>query len=320
MKFKSILCLLLCAVLLFTFSACSGASHDKKYIVVIFKSIGSDFWNNVESGVSSAATENNVTVKIQSPENEEDYIAQNYLINMAVEDGADAIVLSAIDYDKSAETVTKAARSGVKIVTIDSDVGSPLVDMFIGTDNVAAGKMAGQAAVNGFSDGEKIYIGLVNYNQGTDNGQRREEGFRQFVSTVKNAEITAAVNVDSNTESATAGAMEMLRENPKINVIVGFNEWTTLGVGNAIKQLGLSEKVRGIGFDTNVVSIGMLETGEMDALIVQNPFAIGYLGVQNAAALADGKKTESVMYTETTIITKENLFDEDSQKVLFHFQ
>lgn len=320
MKFKSILCLLLCAVLLFTFSACSGASHDKKYIVVIFKSIGSDFWNNVESGVSSAATENNVTVKIQSPENEEDYIAQNYLINMAVEDGADAIVLSAIDYDKSADTVTKAARSGVKIVTIDSDVGSPLVDMFIGTDNVAAGKMAGQAAVNGFSDGEKIYIGLVNYNQGTDNGQRREEGFRQFVSTVKNAEITAAVNVDSNTESATAGAMEMLRENPKINVIVGFNEWTTLGVGNAIKQLGLSEKVRGIGFDTNVVSIGMLETGEMDALIVQNPFAIGYLGVQNAAALADGKKTESVMYTETTIITKENLFDEDSQKVLFHFQ
>lgn len=320
MKFKSILCLLLCAVLLFTFSACSGASHDKKYIVVIFKSIGSDFWNNVESGVSSAATENNVTVKIQSPENEEDYIAQNYLINMAVEDGADAIVLSAIDYDKSADTVTKAARSGVKIVTIDSDVGSPLVDMFIGTDNVAAGKMAGQAAVNGFSDGEKIYIGLVNYNQGTDNGQRREKGFRQFVSTVKNAEITAAVNVDSNTESATAGAMEMLRENPKINVIVGFNEWTTLGVGNAIKQLGLSEKVRGIGFDTNVVSIGMLETGEMDALIVQNPFAIGYLGVQNAAALADGKKTESVMYTETTIITKENLFDEDSQKVLFHFQ
>ena len=320
MKFKSILCLLLCAVLLFTFSACSGASHDKKYIVVIFKSFGSDFWNNVESGVSSAATENNVTVKIQSPENEEDYIAQNYLINMAVEDGADAIVLSAIDYDKSADTVTKAARSGVKIVTIDSDVGSPLVDMFIGTDNVAAGKMAGQAAVNGFSDGEKIYIGLVNYNQGTDNGQRREEGFRQFVSTVKNAEITAAVNVDSNTESATAGAVEMLRENPKINVIVGFNEWTTLGVGNAIKQLGLSEKVRGIGFDTNVVSIGMLETGEMDALIVQNPFAIGYLGVQNAAALADGKKTESVMYTETTIITKENLFDEDSQKVLFHFQ
>ena len=64
----------------------------------------------------------------------------------------------------------------------------------------------------------------------------------------------------------------------------------------------------------------MLETGEMDALIVQNPFAIGYLGVKNAAALADGKKTESVMYTETTIITKENLFDEDSQKVLFHFQ
>ena len=64
----------------------------------------------------------------------------------------------------------------------------------------------------------------------------------------------------------------------------------------------------------------MIETGEMDALIVQNSFAIGYLGVKNAADLIDGKDTENEIITDTYTITKQNLFDEDSQKILFHFQ
>ena len=64
----------------------------------------------------------------------------------------------------------------------------------------------------------------------------------------------------------------------------------------------------------------MLETGEMDALIVQNPFAIGYLGVEKAAALISGEISQSDdIYTDVTTVTKENLFDDDIQKILFRF-
>ena len=56
----------------------------------------------------------------------------------------------------------------------------------------------------------------------------------------------------------------MLKKHPKINVIVTFNEWTTLGVGYAIQELGLKDNVRVVAFDSNVVSVGMLETGEVD--------------------------------------------------------
>ena len=90
-----------------------------------------------------------------------------------------------------------------------------------------------------------------------------------------NARIVGSITADSNSESATESAKKLLYENPEINVLVGFNEWMTLGVGNAIKELSLAGKVRGIGFDTNVISVEMIETGEMDALIVQNPFARG---------------------------------------------
>ena len=115
----------------------------------------------------------------------------------------------------------------------------------------------------------------------------------------------------------------MLKEHPEINVLVGFNELMTLGIGNAMKNLSLSGKISAIGFDTNVESVGMLETGEMSALIVQNPFAIGYLGVKNAADIVNGKLPSNERLDETTnviTVTKDNMFNDDVQKVMFHFQ
>ena len=320
MSFKKVISLILAFIM--TACLCSCTKTDsKKYIAVIAKAVNSDFWHNVNNGVFSAATEYNVTVTFEGPENEEDYESQNKLIEQAVKNGADAIVLSAIDYNNSVDTVNAAVREGVKVITIDSDVNSDAVSLFIGTDNIAAGKEAGKAAVDGFAADSEIIIGLVNYYANTDNSNQREKGFREYISTVSNARIATSITAESNEKSATAAAERLLRQNPRINVIVGFNEWMTLGVGNAVKNLGLSKKVRSVGFDSNLISVSMLETGEMDALIVQNPFAIGYLGVEKAAALISGESLPSgEIYTDVTRVTKENIFDNDIQKILFRFQ
>lgn len=320
MSFKKIISLVLSLAIAAGLCACTK-SNEKTYIAVIAKAINSDFWHNVKNGVYSAATEYNVTVTFEGPENEEDYIAQNAMIEAAVNNGADAIVLSAIDYNKSVDTVNAAVRAGVKVITIDSDLNSDMVSLFIGTDNIAAGRAAGKAATDGFAKEANIYIGLVNYNADTDNGNQREEGFKEYLRSVPNAQIIASVTAESNEESATAAAKRLLNQDSRINVIVGFNEWMTLGVGNAVKELELSEKVRAVGFDSNLTSVAMLETGEMDALIVQNPFAMGFLGVENAAALVSGASIpDGELYTAVTTVTKENLFDDDIQKILFRFK
>lgn len=321
MKRKSWLCLLLCAIFVLQLSACSSTSlQEKKQIAVIVKSENSEFWQTVKKGVDAAATEYNVSVTFEGPQNEEDYQAQNEMIEHAVERGVDAIVISAIDYNRCADAVTLAAQKGIKIVAIDSTVHASVVNMFVGTDNLAAGEMAATAAIQGFSPQDTISIGIINCNSSTENGQRREEGFKSYIQTIENAEIVSVVNVDSSVESATQGAINLLTNYPKINVLVGFNEFMTLGIGNAIEKLSLSDTIRAVGFDSNVTSIGMLESGEMDALIVQNPFSIGYLGIQHAVDLLEGNATEMTVYTQTSLITKENMFDEENQKLLFRFQ
>ena len=321
MKYK-ILSILICALFLCSLCGCGQTTSDRYTIAVIAKSTTSDFWQNVLRGVNAAATEYNISITFDGPASEEDYTAQNAMITAAVARGDDAIVLSAIDYDKSADAVNAAVAAGVAVIMIDSDVNSERTSAFIGTDNYEAGYLAGEAASELLADkhaGEKAKIGLVNYAPYSANGQEREAGFRAYIEEY-GGEIIDCINAESNTESATAGALSLLEAHPEINVIVGFNEWMTLGIGCAIRVLGLSDDVIAIGFDSNVVSIGMLETGEMDALMVQNPFAIGYLGVRSAAELLSGKDIDPQIITSTTVITKDNMFDEENQRILFKFR
>lgn len=318
MKYKKPLLFLMILSLIFT-GGCSK-QNKKHSIAVIVKATDSDFWQNVERGVNAAATEYNISLTYEGPKNEEDYLTQNEMINNAVQNGAEAIVLSAIDFYQSANAVAAAADAGVKIVVIDSGVNSKKINTFIGTDNYKAGQAAAAAAVESRGSTENMRIGIVNYDRNTDNGRRREAGFRDYIAGLPEVRVVETAYVDSNTTSAAAGAIALLHAHPEINVLVGFNEWMTLGIGSAVKQLGVADTVTAVGFDNNVVSVGMLETGEMDALIVQNPFAMGYLGVQSAAELIAGKSVSGNIETSLTTVTRSNMFDEDNQKILFKFE
>ena len=319
MKFKKIIAALLSSALLLSLCACGETDETK--IAVIVKSVDSDFWQNFKSGVESAATEYNVSVTFEGPENEENYAEQNKMISRAAENGADVIVLSAIDRTRCAPTVNAAVRSGVRVIAADSALDSPLISLFIGTDNPESGISAAKALEAQFSAGEKIKLGIVGCSEKTENILKREEGLREYFAGLDNAEVVAAAAADSNIESAESKAAGRLLKNPEINALIGLNEWTTLGVGAAIKKANAAGKIKTVGFDTNTVSVGMLETGEMGALIVQNPFAMGYLSVKTAAELKNGEQPGGeAIYTAVTTVSKENMYDPNIQKILFSFK
>lgn len=308
--------------LVFCFAGCTGSnlSSKSKTVAVITKGSDSDFWNDVKNGAFSAATEYNIDITFEGPDSEEDYESQNKMIENAVSKNVGAIVLSAIDYEKNAHAVQKAIDKGIKVITVDSDVDANGKELFIGTDNVSAGKKAAEQAIELCKNKKAVNIGIVNYGENTENGKQRLKGFTDYIEKVKNAKVVASVNVESNAESATLGAKQLIEENKGINVLIGFNEWSTLGVGCAIKDFNLKDEVFGIGFDSNVNCVGMLETGEIDTLIVQNPFSMGYLSVSKAAELLLGNaKTDGVIETDTYVVNRKNMFSPDVQKILFSF-
>ncbi len=296
------------------------AATEQHTVALVAKSTQTEFWLSVFAGAEAAATEYNLKLTITGPETEEDYEAQNRMVADAVAAGAEALVFSAIDYENNASAIDDAARAGVKIVAIDSSVASEMVSTYIGTDNYAAGRMAAQAALERV-EGE-LTVGIVNYDISSANGQEREHGAVDLLQESGRAEVAAVINTLAEAGQAKEDTEAMLAEHPEINVLLAFNEPTSVGAAAAVSALGLSESVFLVGFDSNVVTVDGLQEGSVDALVVQNPYAMGYLGVESAYKLlaGQGDSLEKTVDTSTQVVDRENIFTMDSQKALFAFE
>ena len=316
---KKLLALLLLVLLPLSGCASRPAETERHSVAMVVKSTETEFWKSVFAGANAASSEYNIDLTITGPETEEDYETQNQYIEEAVDSGVDAIVFSAISYEENAAAIDAAVARGVKIVVIDSDVDSEHVSVRIGTDNVAAGRQAAAAAL--VTKEETLVIGLVNYAQVSRNGQEREWGFREAALEDSRVAGIYTVNALSTQEDAEERAAELLREHPEINVLVGFNEPTSVGAARAVAGQALEDRVRMVGFDSNVITVDLMQSGAVDALIVQNPYAMGYLGVEAAYGLLNGEtyNAAELMDTPTSTVTRENMFDIENQKVLFSF-
>ena len=320
---RAIKCLLPAALVL-ALAGCAMQPFDRtttryKVALVAKNDRESEFWDAVFTGAEAAATEYNLQLTVSAPDDEEDYKTQNELIAAAVEDGAQAIVFSAIDYEENAAAIEAAAAAGVTIIGIDSAVDSDRVAAYIGADNYGAGQMAAQSALEG-TDGP-LYVGLVNYEVNGANGRDREQGARDAFAASGRAEVVASVSTHPNPVSACSDALEMLRAHPEINVLIALNETTAVGAARAVQQMQRADDLWLVAFDSNIETIDALQSGAVDALIIQNTYGMGYFGVESAYKLlaGQGNSVEKRSITTTRIITRDNMFAIDKQKALFPF-
>ena len=313
--------LMLSVLLGMTLGGCggSGGTTEQYTVALVAKSTQTEFWLSVFAGAEAAATEYNLELTVVGPETEEDYETQNQMVEEAVRQGADAIVFSAIDFENNAAAIDSAAQQGVRIVAIDSNVDSDQVSTYIGTDNYAAGQMAAQAALDQVEG--PLNVGIVNYDISSANGQERERGAADLFADSGRAEIVAVINTLAEAGHAQTDTAALLARYLEINVLVAFNEPTSVGAARAVEEAGRSEDLFLVGFDSNVLTVDGLQEGSVDALIVQNPYAMGYLGVESAYKLLSGQGgVEQTVDTSTKIVDRSNLYTMDSQKALFTFE
>ena len=180
--------------------------------------------------------------------------------------------------------------------------------------------MAAQAAL-GRVEGD-LTVGIINYDISSANGQEREQGAVDAFQESGRAEIVSGINALAEAQQAKTDTKELLEQHPEIDVLLAFNEPTSVGAAMAIQDLNSEDSIFLVGFDSNVASVDGLQDGSVDALIVQNPYAMGYLGVESAYKLLNGQggELEKIVDTSTQIVDRENLFSIDSQKALFAFE
>lgn len=304
----------LISVLIFTLQYRSGRIH----VIVVVKSLEEsiEFWRVLSDGVDAAAKELGVDAEITGPASESDIDGQIAVLEQAIRKRPDAIVMAATDYNRLVPVADDIIKAGIRLISIDSAVNSGAAQSFIATDNIEAGKKAGEEMVRFAKSGK---IAIMSYVQGTGTQIDRERGVRMRLEKEPGMTVVGTYYSDGVEQKAYDNTKRLLRDVPDLAGIVGLNETSTVGTGKAIKELGLAGKVSLVGFDSSINEVKLLEAGVIQATVVQKPFNMGYIGVKTAVDAVRGRKVPERMDTGSVVIDKTNMYTSENQKLLFPF-
>lgn len=295
----------------------SASSGEKKTIPVIVSSTTHEYWQTVNQGAKKAGEELGVNVEFKGPATETDISAQVGIVEDAINQKAAAIVIAPGDAKALVPSVEKAVAAGIPVVTIDSGVDSDKPISYIATDNEAAAALAAKHMAELI--GKKGKVAIVNFTAGNTTGMAREKGFKDEMKKYPDIEIVNTFYSGGDKAKSLAITQDLLTSNPDIAGIFGTNESCAVGIAMAVKEKGMQDKVKVIGFDSSKDEIQFLEQGIMQAIVVQNPFKMGYLGVKNALEVVNGGTPEAKVDTGATLITKDNMDEPENQMLLYPF-
>lgn len=247
------------------------------------------FWHIMDRGASDMARMLNITYNWVAPENES-VQEQVELINRAVEAGANAIMLAALEPVGVSTAVEDAKAAGVHIIYVDA----PAVeegDIILATDNYQAGRLVAETMLSEFSEigisGGSI--GIISHIPISFTIENRERGFRDVMEEDGRFILLETKYTDGTPEDAQESAKEFISDNGKLVGLFAVNEGTTVGTGRALAAS--KDNIIGIGFDINDTIRELIQNGALNAVMVQNPYTMGYLGMAEAVAAIRGLDT-----------------------------
>jgi len=282
-------------------------------IAVIPKGTTHEFWKAIHAGAVKAARELDVDIVWKGPLKEDDREAQISVIENMVRLGVRGIVLAPLDDVAMQAPVAAAVQAKVPVVIIDSGIRGKAHSSFIATDNYKGGRMAGQCLAKLLKGKGRVV--MLRYEEGSASTTAREKGFLDAIREYRRIKVVSANQYGGATTETAYRASENLlaplKENGKLTIdgIFACNESTTFGMLRALQDGGFAGKVRFVGFDSSAKLATALRAGEIDGLILQNPFQMGYLGVRTMVAKLKKKPFRAKVDTGETLATKSNMDD-----------
>jgi len=298
-----------------------GGGAEKKSgplrLAVVPKAVGFDFWNQVKTGAECAASkQKDVEVQWDGVTAETDVTGQVNLLQNFITQGVDGLVYAATDAKVLNDVSKQAIQQDIPVVNIDSGTDpQPKEVPVFATDNVAsAEKVAGLLSDKlGKAGGE---IAFIPFQRGTATNEQRAEGFKTGLKEHPELKLVAEQASQSDYDKALQVTEDILTANPNLKGIFAANEPSVLGAAEAVRQAKKSGKITIVGWDASPDEVKGVRDGVIDALIVQNPFRMGFDGVNAITKqLREGTKPSSGD-TGVTIVTKSNLDDPEVKAVL----
>ena len=290
----------------------AGAAGGKLRIAVIPKGTTHEFWKTVHAGAVKASRETGVEIVWKGPLKEDDLKDQIELVQSFVSQRVSGIVLAPLSDKGLVNPVKASVAAGIPVVIFDSDLQGDAHASFVATDNVAAGKVAGEHMAKLLGGADKRTVVLLRYQEGSASTANRERGFLEAIRAHSDIQVLSDNQyAGATTETAFATSESLLSAHKAADGNIGGvfapNESTTFGMLLALQKAGLAGKIRFVGFDASEKLTKGVREGQIDAVVVQNPFKIGYLAVKTMVAALRKEPFEKRIDTGATLVGKDNI-------------
>ncbi|MBN9511581.1 MAG: sugar-binding protein [Alphaproteobacteria bacterium] len=296
----------------------AGAAHAEKKTLVLVTNAAADFWTVARRGIEKAQAEHPDYKMEMVVTGQATAAEQRRELDDLIARGVAGISVSVDDAAHATEELNKVAAKAV-LFTTDSDAPQSKRVAYIGTDNVAAGKQAGEQIKKALPNGGKImlFVGTLD----ADNARERVQGIREALAGTK-IEIIDVRTDQVDFTKAKANVEDTLAKYPDIALLAGLWSYNTPEIYDAVKNAGKCGKVKIVGFDEDARTLRGISEGCVESTVVQQPFEFGYLSMVNLIKAINGdmsfKPADGLIIVPTKVIDKSNVkeFAEYMRKLL----
>lgn len=290
-------------------SLTSALAEEQFTIVVNLKTLSSEYWQTVKSGIDEAAEKFGLTIDVQGAAAETEIAEQVQQLETQLAAKPDAIIIAPLDGDAVIGAIESSGFEGL-VIFCDTDANYEKKTSFVGTSNQIAAHSGGVYGVE--KVGKENVKALVIYGQEGDNTSNlRKAGYEQALDEA-GLKPVAMLSGNNTTDGATKVMEDQLIANPEINLVLCHNDDTAIGALNAVKAAG-KDGITIIGFDGNQSAIELIATGDLAGTVAQQPKLMGFLSVETALKALKGEMVEANVVVDTVIIDKDN-FEEYLKK------
>jgi ribose transport system substrate-binding protein len=293
---------------------------DQPTIPIIVKDTTSNYWQIVLAGARKAGKDLGVKVPELGAQSESDITGQISILENAVAEKPAAVVISPTEFKALGKPVDEAAKK-VPIIGIDSAADSKAFTSFLTTDNVQGGRIAADGLADaikekyGKAEGD---VALITSLPGVGSLDQRAKGFKEEIAAkYPGLKLVADKVADGQATTGLNIMTDLITANPNLRGVFASNLIMAQGAGQAVAENKKADAIKLVGFDSDDKLIGFLKDGTIYALVVQDPYRMGYDGVKTALAVSKGEKVPANVDTGANLVTKANMDGEKQHALLF---
>jgi ribose transport system substrate-binding protein len=293
----------------------STQSHPANHVIaVIPKSTNLVFWQSVVAGAREAGKDYGYQIDWNGPDRETNSAGQIQIIDDAIAHQVEGVVLAPVDRRELVPAVEKLAALKIPCAIIDSGLDSVQFLSFASTDNYQGGVLAAQRM--GRMLGGKGRVLVVRHIAGSHSTAKRVSGFTETISnSFPGITIADSQSGGDTVEGARQATAAMLAQHPDAQGVFACNITTSVGALQALQAANLPG-VKLVAFDPDKTLLDGLRVGQVDAIILQNPYQMGYEGVKVVALHNNGQSSPRLINTGIEMVTSETLTDPKIMRLL----